>query len=310
MKVTIYEIVMTLIIVQHVTVAGARRDGHASVMKGKTSMTLEEAQSEAIQDTKLALHRFDSLLQDTFDNFTSNSLDKLIDTYGREVVTQDQRIASENDELDWSGLDNLPECSNETTANNTICIEKQLSDTTSLREEKDGTNERNATSSKKHQRKTRELQVQVLPRKRRYSEEFKKIVIDKQPPALKKKLLVLPPHLHDKIEKLPPARREQFFQQLAAYNPRLPKKKGKGVKKKKITVDLRSQENVNRLYGDPDQLKEQKRRIMKYKKLYHQFDEYHRCNKKKESWYKKPWMNLKLYYRAVGAHVRLPCNLW
>ena len=312
---------LLLIIGRHISQANPRADNQILDTKQKTPITLAQAKREAIKDTRLALQGFQNLVKQTFVNFTSNAFD-VPGNYGTGVVKQDQRNRLQSEDLDWSALDELPECSNETIANNTMCIEKhpgQVNEIPNDGEMGDKTirKEVNATKSRRRQRATRVLEV--LSRQRRASENYKKLIAN-QPPKAKAALLRLPPRHQKRIEKLPPKRRERFFRRFARHYPpknkrgkkgkKKSKKKKKRRKEKKIRWSLDSQVNANRMHGDWEQVKEQRRRISKYWRRYFKFDKYHHCNKEKEEWYRKPWKNLKLYFRVAGQHVRLPCNIW
>ncbi len=75
-------------------------------------------------------------------------------------------------------------------------------------------------------------------------------------------------------------------------------------------ININSRESQNRLYGYPDQIKEQKRRMEKYKSVYSQFNEYHVCMRKKASWYRQPTKGLQLHFKVEGQEIRLSCNVW
>ncbi len=84
-----------------------------------------------------------------------------------------------------------------------------------------------------------------------------------------------------------------------------------GKKKKRLPqLNMTESVNTNRLYGYPDQIEEQKKRMHKYRRLYIQFNEYHKCNKKKLKWKKKPWSQLKLQFKVEGQSLMLSCKLW
>ena len=239
----------------------------------KSQVTLAEARKEALEYTESALQNFEDFIEKIFIKAPDNAL-HVTDKKPQSVIYQDQVNVLNSEDTDWGGLNDLPLCSKQTETNNTMCIETEFREINSTYGFPGNTT---FLKAKRRQRPTRELEP-VLERQRRRSEKFKKYLKERSS-----------------------ATRKKFLERLLAY---------KEKRKNEIIVDLKSQENVNRLHGFPEQLKEQKKRIKKHKKLYWQLDKYHRCTKNKVKWSKQPWKTLKLFYRAAGQHVRLPCNIW
>ena len=275
----------------------AYSDGPRSTSLYKQQGLFAAAKKEAIKDTQNALHSFEKLMEQTFTGTTDKAL-HVTTKKQQNIIHQDQDTSVDSKGSNWFGLDDLPLCSNNTKANFSMCIESETWD-------KSYSEDSYTNNSKviQKERPTRELEP-LLKRERRYSEKFKKY-IETLPSALRVKLLKIPEKSHARIESLPPAHQRKFFQRLVKHKKEKIKKA-----KKQVRLDFDSQENVNRLHGYPEQLEEQKRRMKRRKKMYIQLDKYHNCTKMKEKWYKRPWETLKLYFKAAGQHVRLPCNVW
>ena len=292
-----------------VVIAAPSNSPNASSNQLKRQVTLADAKKEAFEDTQSALKNFAIFIDQFFDKAPDNTL-RITDKKSQIVIHQDQVNVLNSEYADWGGLDDLPLCSNKTETNRTMCIETESREITSSLGFPGNTT---FPKTKHRQRRTRELEP-ILERQRRYSANFIKY-IKTLPADMRVKLYKVPAKKQPAVERMTPERRRKFLATVGkgkqTKTKAITKKKINNTKrKKKIVVDLGSQENVNRLHGFPEQLKEQKKRIKKHKELYWQLDKYHWCMKNKVKWSKQPWKNLKLFYRAAGEHVRLPCNVW
>ena len=261
----------------------------------RSHVTLAGAKKVAFEDTQSALQNFKNFIEEMFIKASDNTI-HITNKNPQNVIHQDQVNVLNSEDMDWGGLNDLPLCSKQTITNSTMCIETESREINSTQRFSGNTT---FLKAKRRQRPTRELEP-VLERQRRRSVKSKK---NTKSLKSKKNTKSLKSKKNTKSLSTTKPKRKSLLERLVAFRK-------KTEKRKKEIADLKSDENVNRLHGFPEQLKEQKKRIKNHKKLYSQLDKYHRCNKNKVKWSKQPWKTLKLFYRAAGQHARLPCNIW